>query len=407
MPHCVSGYNWPRLFWLPEGADFEQFGENADVCRWTTNVVTRKLAHDDIDDDGAVRINTLTLRRVTGSRVNTCKMLCEAGILETDGSYRAGARSKAYTLGPEYLGRKIVFSLPTDNAMIFRIHKEFERIDEENKRTWLPEHNRLDAMQREYLTLSPEAEHVVESLPRDDERDYRRVCQGALVRAIRDRQFHASVHHGRFFNSITSLKKEIRNHCMRIAGEPTVNLDICCAQPALLGLLMYKLQKQERSGVAAVMPKNVVSKLPSKLPTVDGAEMQHYLGVVQGGVMYAEILEALGWPESRAKEVKRGFLRDVLAKKGSYPSAIEETFRSRFPTVHRFVKAVNDGSHSRLIVMLQEMEGFVMYGHVTPLCDFPIVTLHDGIYCRANDIDELRVAFHEGFGLSMLRASFK
>ena len=56
--------------------------------------------------------------------------------------------------------------------------------------------------------------------------------------------------------------------------------------------------------------------------------------------------------------VKKALLRDVLAKKGLYPSPFEDVFQSIFPSVHQFVRWVNRKDHATLIRILQRKPGF-------------------------------------------------
>ena len=120
------------------------------------------------------------------------------------------------------------------------------------------------------------------------------------------------------------------------------------------------------------------------------------------------------------RHVKKGFLRDVIAKKrirkkkgcwGEYPSSVEDVFKVLFPTVHRFIRDFNcDGrEHKNLIPKLQRQEAhFVIEIVCTDLMKRHLrmffITLHDCIMCRPKDVPKVKAGFRRGFkkiGLTM------
>lgn len=64
--------------------------------------------------------------------------------------------------------------------------------------------------------------------------------------------------------------------------------------------------------------------------------------------------------------VKLKFLRDVLAKKGRYPSEVEAAFGRAFPNVYRVIRQVNRHDHGELIRLLQRAESWLVIEQVAP-----------------------------------------
>ena len=89
--------------------------------------------------------------------------------------------------------------------------------------------------------------------------------------------------------------------------------------------------------------------------------------------------------------------RDVLAKRGRYPSVVETAFRAAFPTVLRIIRAVNRDDHGELIRLLQRAESWLVIEQVAPrlLGRVRIVTLHDAIYSKRRDASKVADAFRE------------
>jgi len=97
--------------------------------------------------------------------------------------------------------------------------------------------------------------------------------------------------------------------------------------------------------------------------------------------------------------VKLAILRDVLAKRGRYPSAVESAFRAAFPTVYRIIRAVNRDDHGELIRLLQRAESWLVIEQVAPrlIGKVPIVTLHDAVFSRRRDVREVAAGFRKVF----------
>ncbi len=88
---------------------------------------------------------------------------------------------------------------------------------------------------------------------------------------------------------------------------------------------------------------------------------------------------------------------DVLAKKGTYQSDVENEFRRRFPAVWEAIQRINETSHCNLIRLLQRLEAWFVIERVSPrLVDrLPIVTLHDAVYAPVHDLGPVEDAFRE------------
>ena len=204
---------------------------------------------------------------------------------------------------------------------------------------------------------------------------------------------------------------------MRFDNQPVGCVDIRCCQPALLGLLIhrhntlnsgaFKLDSYKPGGSVAPFPALV---LPSGLPAVPPGELDSFCALTEAegnGGLYVYLLGALGWGGLERDRLKLLFLRDVLAKKGRYQSVVEDAFRSLFPITWAFIQAVNRSDHATLIRALQQLEAWLVIHTIAPAVEVPLVTLHDGAYCRRQDTPALKEAFLRGFETVGLRASVK
>ena len=111
-------------------------------------------------------------------------------------------------------------------------------------------------------------------------------------------------------------------------------------------------------------------------------------------MLYDELAETLG----RTREyVKKRILVDVLAKRGKYPSAVEDAFRRHYPEVWCAIRRINETSHCHLIRLLQRLESWLVIERVAPKLveRLPIVTLHDAVYGAVHDLGQVADVFRE------------
>ncbi len=239
-------------------------------------------------------------------------------------------------------------------------HAEFCR--EEANRRMRPIHHTLATLQNDLQIDGAESKAILHTLPAESNPFD---VQGVLIQDVLDRRFRLTVgNYGRVANSITSMKREIRS-ALRCAGMPLSGVDISCAQPCLLYLLICFCQKNVPSYIAAPW-------LPLLPPVVPCSSLALFGAACLSGELFGILgmrLRDAGIDWSR-DTVKKRFLADVLAKKkanaagAEYSSAIENIFRAEFPGVWRFIKSVNQDDHARLIRILQQLESWLVIEQV-------------------------------------------
>ena len=156
----------------------------------------------------------------------------------------------------------------------------------------------------------------------------------------------------------------------------------------------------------------VYSSLYTSSPDLDT-----FCELTQSGGFYEFLMVNLrnrSCPVFTRDDVKERLMADVLAKRGNYPSAVEDMFREHFPTVYRFICGINkDGAeHANLIRLLQRAESdLVIHTVVADLAvrrpEMFILTLHDSIYTTARDIPEVVEAFEAAFNRNCFAMTLK
>jgi hypothetical protein len=394
-----------------------QLQKRGDDACWFLDTIIRKMAHEDTDGFGYARLHCAVIRRVMSRRDHPAVVRClvDGEWLDVPAPYCVGVKSKGYRLSVSHLDERCRLVPAKNPHIIERIRREWERMRREQMSLWLPIHQELSCMQQQ-LTILTEADTILDGLCNDT-----RLCQHVLVENIRRRDFAFTLSStGRVFNAITGLKRELRK-TLRLDGEPLVGVDICCTQPALLAVLMGGIMSefvptyiQWRLDPILSLPPPVplrcrlptLLRLPSSMndcPQI-GSDYDTFRHLVLDGSLYDTLVSLCSnagvFMDSPEREsVKRAILRDILAKRGNYPCPFEDVFKTAFPSIHRFVRWVNRDDHATLIRLLQRFESWLVIENVAPKLAglIPVLTLHDAIYSRVQDIQVVQDAFAETF----------
>ena len=379
----------------------------SDDARYLASTILRETAKGQGDEHGYVPLRAEYLRNVISERRgrDVIQSLLGAEALYRK-PYQVGVTSFQYRLGDRYQADPHI-RLPIESKRLLRkLEQHSARCQEEADRRMKPIHHVLASLQHGLEIDAAESKVILSTLP-SQSNPYD--IQGILVRDILDRHFRLSVgSFGRVANSITSMKRELRT-ALRCGGVQLAGVDISCAQPCLLSLLIRFCQKMSHHRLLAFWLPPVA--LPP-VPVACCSSVARFADACLSGELFGLLGQRLHdagviWTRD---EVKKRFLCDVLAKKkastagAEYPSAIEDVFKAEFPGVWRFIRDVNsDGyEHANLIRLLQQMEAWLV---VEQVCgrfvqrhpgEF-VITIHDAAYVRPKMLGALVDTFEDVF----------
>ncbi|MFM9961852.1 MAG: hypothetical protein ACKV2Q_11575 [Planctomycetaceae bacterium] len=454
----VHSFVLPASFHPGEFLKSPKLQSRWDDARYFISLILRKLARWDVDHLGLVRLHAKHLMaimyQVTYAAV--IEALVDGGAVERF-PYQVGQRSFGYRLAARFVADKHVRMPATDQRLIQRLEKFRDDCSEERQARLKPVHHALAEQQVRLQIHGNRAREILGGLPHDENQFD---CQSVLVGDIEERDFHLTVgQYGRVANSITSLKRELRDE-LHVGGKRLGSVDLSCAQPAFVAKVMQDASRdvggasrpnliesanfrfpgflrtetegkdtRQASGAGrgqrAAGGSNYDSSLSeavhydSSRSATQNADFELYRSLVQRGELYEVLLADLGHSISR-DTLKRRFLADVIAKRkasfrgGEYPSAVEDKFRERFPTVYHFIRAVNrDGyEHSNLIRLLQRAESSLVIETVAAdlLARHPrmfVISLHDALFTTAEHLPKVEQAFRRAFEETNFSMSFK
>ena len=451
-------------FVLPESFDPGEFlttpklRSRWDDARYFVGLILRKLARWDVDHLGLARLHAKHLMAIMyqPTYAAVIEALLDGGAVERF-SYQVGKHSFGFRLAARFVADKHVRTPATDQRLIRRLEKFSDECSEEWQARMKPVHHALAKQQSRLQIRGDRAREILSELPHDENQFD---SQGVLVADIEAREFRLSVgQYGRVFNNISNLKRELRDE-LHVGGKKLGSVDLTCCQPALVAKAMQDSSQEVGSVLRPTLIDSANFRFPGFLRTetegkdtgqaagasrgqraagcsnydsslsdavhydssrsaTQNADFELYRSLVQRGELYEVLLADLGHSISR-DNLKRRFLADVIAKRkasfrgGEYPSVVEDKFRERFPTVYRFIRAVNrDGyEHSNLIRLLQRAESSLVIETVAAdlLTRYPrmfVISLHDALFTTAEHLPKVEQAFRQAFEETNFSMSFK
>lgn len=397
------------MFILPESFDpcehlppeLHRFSDDA---RYFVSTILRKSSRGHVDEAGYVRLEAKYLRKIMHKHEynHVVDAMLAGGVVDRAG-YLIGVKSFGYRLSERFVNDRHVRVAATDKRLIKRLEAFYAEQEKDRRSRMQPVH---EALERHQQRLSIDREHAAEILTRLPPKSNPWDTQNVLIRDIVDKDFHLSVGtYGRISNNISCLKRELRQ-ALRLGKDPLSYVDIRCCQPALLGKLAEEATRQQGA-----------TRVVCNYDAPDHGDIGSFSKLVQSGGFYEFLMENMrNRPCSvfTRDAVKERFMADILAKRGNYPSAVEDVFREHFPTVHRFIRNINkDGSeHANLIRLLQRAESDLVIGTVAADLsvrrpEMFILTLHDSIFATSQDIPVVRDAFEAAFNRNGFNMSLK
>ena len=218
---------------------------------------------------------------------------------------------------------------------------------------------------------------------------------------------------GRVYHPACNLKECVRKRAfVSVKGDEARcrSFDIRASQPTVLAALLMQASGRVPSSDVLSSPEAVArlekagGTLLEGSDILDHAEVRRFVEIVESGDIYEYLCNMSqklddGWRPTRSN-CKVAFLRDVIAKKGSYtPRTVERAFMVNFPTIHTYIRSVNKGRHQRLVRMLQWAESEIVlrniWKRVTEETSTPIMTVHDSFYVHPEAAESLVLTTQE------------
>lgn len=396
----VADYNWAGLLNL--GLDPDLLPSVLTLCSSIRRITTFKDSITKVFSFAhihkmALRYTLTNCRRGASGLVN---FLISLGLLETDGSYQVGVKSRGYRIGPvlrdlswrpaEY--SEILESLPikikTKHRTLWHKASQYFTSSLENAPAEVKESAIIidKNLKKTYITLSFKlkdilmdasiVKHAQNMAKKKESWSAEKIMDGYMesIRAFNDGEFFTTYDPttGRVFTNITNMKKEIRK-CLFADGEKLVSVDLKSCQPVLLSIL-YNDSIAEHA-----------------------AEKEKFTKIVSENDIY----NYLSGPDVPRSEAKVGMFILMFAKPWSHKGAAWDKFSTEFPILAGLITETKKKfGYKHLSRLMQQKEASIMISCVMQeLHDRGIYGLscHDSVICKPGDLETVKEIINRHF----------
>jgi hypothetical protein len=175
---------------------------------------------------------------------------------------------------------------------------------------------------------------------------------------------------GRAFHHYSNLKKELRSYITYDLKGKLTEVDVKNSQPLFLSPLLIKensIKKLDFYGYVCTLSSHYC---------LDPYETEKYISLTTNGRLYNYLSNASNLDREKVKKNLMPFLFGPTY----YQSKIIQIFRYEFPTITRFINEIKKGDHSKLAILLQNLEANYILEIAAPKLlerKIPFIPIHD------------------------------
>ena len=325
--------------YLPEGFDWSKVPKSLQGgVRYLFHLIYVNKVIRRIDTTEYVNLHAQTFKRIVWNGDAVRYWAVKSGLVQCDNYYEKGKKSLGYRLCPELTERTWRLIRRNSKAIVRNLRKT------EDERSpvvrWLTKNlDRIEAV-------------VPEGLSWLDELALQAVNEGCVA-------FNPEDEFGRRYHSnLTNLRSDLRK-CLRVDGQPLVQIDISNSQP------LFQAVVTERLGVACPAYKRACEE----------------------GRLYEFLGDKTGLTRARTKQQ---MMSSVFFGRNDSRSRTKRAFRKHFPEVAALLDKIKADDHAELARLLQRAESDFV---VRTVCDrlrrkrpkMFVATIHDSIVTNSRE----------------------
>ncbi|MFH1196969.1 MAG: hypothetical protein V1720_14825 [bacterium] len=350
-----------------------------------------RIFNKELESDSFIPLNGKILLRLLGGRYKAfINYLLNQNILETDGRYIIGEKSKGYRLTKQFREQKSKEVTIKDEKLLSKISmfKEMQK-----KQIKLDHHFYLYNCLQDVTIQYDEAKYFIE-------RNVTDCCQyvsyNISVDMIESKSFFFTVDStaGRVHNNITNLSRDLRPF-LRWNDKGLVEIDIANSQPFLFNILIdtyYKSMSVSNSDINLSYGNQNIEKMN---------DIQRYRYLTSNGIFYEYLMDKMEVKEDRQEFKIRFFSKIFFSKDNSgYVTDERRQFKKLFPYVSEIVSYYKKNDYRKLAISLQRAEAEIIINKVVPKLaekGIYVLTIHDSILTTTENVKLVEQTIKEEF----------
>lgn len=349
--------------------------------------------------NGIASIASTYFRGIIGQNyMKHLNKLMDSGLVIRSGKYAKGLRCYKYSI-PGFIREVGSREIGVRPGRFRDLLNDFlDKMDNEEKSKWTTIHHIIDVLEKRPVFSKESVEFALGEVEDEFVRaSQRNAVSSVIFGDVRTIKLGTT---GRVFSPFTGMKSIVRS-AAEADGERMVGIDIKASQPTLISILLKGQFKNIVTDETSIRFKRFnICPFSRFADSVSEKEVYKYMDIVENGDIYEYIHKAM--PASYRmvfdrELIKVHFMRDIFAKKGSYESRVEDTFKKEFPGILGEIRKFNKTSHSNFIRTMQFIESELVLAfcldHAYENGLDAAFTVHDSIYEKQSQCELVEDAF--------------
>lgn len=367
-----------------------------------TQIYYGRIFDKRIGKSSFISLNGQFLHKVLGGYyINYLRWLIDSGIIESDRRYEPNKKSIGYRFTEKYRNEKFRKVEITNKRLIEKIDKlkvQYEQSITNPALIYL-----IKCLKSIKLDYDGANNWIEQNISELSNYEYSNATGSIDLLYSNDSHFTVSSLSGRFYSTVTNLKRELRPF-LRYDGQTLVEVDIANSQPFFLNFLLIEYYSNNNSIINSMSNINNISyDTRNNLPD----DSRKYIDLTSKGVFYEYLMETFSYYGDRDKFKKMLFAR--VYYNDTMKGGREEwfLFQELFPSVAEVITHHKKENYKNLSIMLQRAESDMMIYKIVPkLIENKIfaLTIHDSylVYLKESETVKKIILeeFNNDYGLS-------
>ncbi len=388
----------PMFAYIPSNLDLSSEKHRDKYYYVLSSITFRRIFNKSIKENDFVPMSSKILHNIINSRYKErIDELLDMGIIETDGKYFTGEKSKGYRFTQEYQRKKLKRVNITDSRIIYKVNK-FRSI--KIKKIVLLQHKYLFHCLQQ---IKIEYDHAMQFVDKNIVEDEKSSVYKMMIEFIKDIDTHwywSIDSNNRVHTNISNFPRKLRKF-LRWNNSVLVEIDLANSQPFLFNLLI----------------QDYTYLFPSYVTTFSN-EICFYKQITCEGKFYDYLMEEFCINEDKSEFKKRFFAKIFYSSEefNHYYYYFDddinerERFKFLFPNISEIISYYKRNDYKNLANKLQQIESEIMIGRiVAKLAEKKIfvLSIHDSILTSANNAEPVRDIIMQEFKKYNLQPTLK
>lgn len=303
----------------------------------------------------AVPVNVRELRKIISYDYTTefLKELLDLNILQTDGYFKKGEKSKYYQINPDF----DKFGWQLKKIEDKKLKEKIEKLKIFDLSQY---YNPVDTLVSNLNEVSLDVEKSTEFVQSTFEFGSRKDSYMYSIKNFDKKYVKRCEKTGRVFNNLTNLPKDLRQF-LSFGGEDLYQVDIKCSQPTFLGLHLLKNNLGDKQ------------------------EVLNFLDDCKTGLFYDKLSAGTDRKTVKKEIFKKCFFNKIYPVK----TQLELELESQYPTVFMEIQKLKQVNYKDLPMMLQKVEADLILSVVKDTDCF-VLSIHDSLLTTKQCIESVK-----------------